>query len=783
MWYNAETMKTRPARFPRSPAACAAAALFRIFAPPPSIPFWNNGRDGALRVAGALVFVVFAAAFLIVPNESARAQGTCPTGTTATSGNANSTGSCVPDATDTDGYDAIDAANACEAAGWSLTSDLTKCDILVAEHSGGSAENIDGCALTGGFAESSCDSWFADGPDADTVPDFPAYNAALDDPTPRRFAAYCVGGKVPAVKNDAGQTECAVPSAPTCDAAAGEILNNDQTACVCNPDTHTGTPSSGCAAIPTCTGTGEILNNDRTACICNPDTHTGTAGSCVVIPTCDTGSVLNDAKTVCVFTDESCADAFDYSQVNSGNDGCECKVSGGTLGSCAEPTRAVSVSASDNGEVSATWAGLATAIAEGGSGDAPTVAMITVAADPDPGYYVAEWTGACAAAANPIRAGTGSADALDVSQTCVVAAGTADMEAGATFAAPTCAEQDRVEESGNVCGACVSGRYWDGAACVDSPFSVSDFATHCDDVGGSVSDSVWQVVRGGSSASQVGLACFHIGFEIDGTVGEICHLITDPDFNPSGSARLTGDQGDEYDPSESENCAVNFPACEASEVQTIDGNPLSGCTATRLVTVSVSDGGEVSASWPGLATAVAEGESGEAPASATVTFSAVPDSGFYVTVWTGACGSSTNVGSAEAGSVSQSCEVALRTSTPEVEAGAVFADIDECATDNGGCLNGAACENSAGSFRCKCGSGWTGALCGSGLPKAEMTVPAGATLHATPEEDCYVQGWTAGACATPETGSSGETGSAGRKSCVSSGTGEVTVGVYFDCGP
>ena len=207
------------------------------------------------------------------------------------------------------------------------------------------------------------------------------------------------------------------------------------------------------------------------------------------------------------------------------------------------------------------------------------------------------------------------------------------------------------------------------------------------------------------------------------------------------------------------------------------------CAMTRLVTVSVSDNGEVSATWPGLATAVAEGESGEAPANATVTFSAVPDSGFYVTMWTGACGSSPNVGSAEAGSVSQSCEAALRTSTPEVEAGAVFADIDECATDNGGCLNDAACENSAGSFRCACGSGWTGAFCGSGLPKAEMTVPAGATLHATPEEDCYVQGWTAGACATPETGSSGETGSAGRKSCVSSGTGEVTVGVFFDCVP
>jgi len=36
------------------------------------------------------------------------------------------------------------------------------------------------------------------------------------------------------------------------------------------------------------------------------------------------------------------------------------------------------------------------------------------------------------------------------------------------------------------------------------------------------------------------------------------------------------------------------------------------------------------------------------------------------------------------------------------------ADIDECATDNGGCNDQATCTNTAGSFTCECLPGYDG---------------------------------------------------------------------------
>ena len=154
--------------------------------------------------------------------SAATVCGECPEGTTATSGNANSTGACVADATDSDGYDAIDAANACEAAGWRLTEGRKQCGVNVEEFSeaktGGPVPvgiTVVGCSLTGGVRESACDFWFADGDDADSVPDFPSYDPALDEPTARVFAAYCsgisssLGGVwVPGAKSDSGWTQC-----------------------------------------------------------------------------------------------------------------------------------------------------------------------------------------------------------------------------------------------------------------------------------------------------------------------------------------------------------------------------------------------------------------------------------------------------------------------------------------------------------------------------------------------------------------------------------------------
>jgi len=37
-----------------------------------------------------------------------------------------------------------------------------------------------------------------------------------------------------------------------------------------------------------------------------------------------------------------------------------------------------------------------------------------------------------------------------------------------------------------------------------------------------------------------------------------------------------------------------------------------------------------------------------------------------------------------------------------------YADIDECAVNNGGCATKSVCTNSAGSFTCSCPPGYTG---------------------------------------------------------------------------
>ena len=205
-------------------------------------------------------------------------------------------------------------------------------------------------------------------------------------------------------------------------------------------------------------------------------------------------------------------------------------------------------------------------------------------------------------------------------------------------------------------------------------------------------------------------------------------------------------------------------------------NEISGlCVALPEQTIRISAGanGTLTAEWSGGALR----DGGKVWRGATITFTAAPDPGYYVSAWSGCAG---DVDDNRDGGPEE-CEAAANS---DLNVDATFRDIDECAVNNGGCVNGA-CENSAGSFMCECSAGFGGKLCDADLPRVQMVVPAGgATLHATPEADCYVQGWaTPGPCSGADVGSSDAKGSAGRKSCVSSGMGEVTVGVYFDCGP
>ena len=264
----------------RRGGACLAGGGFR-------------GSRGGFRAGfrGALRAVVVAGAVLLAggAGDLVRAQSpvcnaalgevddgngncACPSGQTGTSGNGNSSGKCVADGT------ALAAANNCESAGWQLNDARTHCEIRSLDRDIYGTTH-DRCVLSGGINVNnepaknavSCESVFSDRDDpADGVPDFPAYNAALDGTTARVFFNYCAGGQHPVFANTAGQTQCCappltdhdmnpgtdcnvadapiVPVTPVCNAAEGEILNRDKTGCVCNPATHTGTPAEGCAA-------------------------------------------------------------------------------------------------------------------------------------------------------------------------------------------------------------------------------------------------------------------------------------------------------------------------------------------------------------------------------------------------------------------------------------------------------------------------------------------------------------------------------------------------------
>ena len=193
---------------------------------------------------------------------------------------------------------------------------------------------------------------------------FPNTNAALDNPTPRRFVNHCYLGQDPVDENTAGETQCC--TSPTTD-----------------HDMRSDTPCQATAETCADKDANAIPDPDASpplTCVCNPETHEGTPSE-----------------------------------------------------GCTLPPRAVTVSVSANGKVSATWPGLATAVAEGESGEAPANVTITVSAEPDAGFYVTVWTGACESSTN-----VGSADDGAVLQTCEVDPGTSDATVGAVFAEATC---------------------------------------------------------------------------------------------------------------------------------------------------------------------------------------------------------------------------------------------------------------------------------------------------------------------------------------------------------
>ena len=124
------------------------------------------------------------------------------------------------------------------------------------------------------------------------------------------------------------------------------------------------------------------------------------------------------------------------------------------------------------------------------------------------------------------------------------------------------------------------------------------------------------------------------------------------------------------------------------------GECLSIPNAPALVAVNFSSSGSGTVSAEGESGALVAG--GEVRQGSTVTFTAIPDAGYYVSGWWNCPENGT----------AKSCEMAADF---DFSVGAIFTDINECATNTHACAaEGGLCANTDGGFACSCAVGYSG---------------------------------------------------------------------------
>ena len=320
---------------------------------------------------------------------------------------------------------AILSASDCNTYGGGLTDNNTACDCSSAR--GFSGESCDVCASPNvRTVQGSVVSCEAPGPEV----------CARAEGGGREFRdGACVLQCAAGQEWDAGAGQCAACGAGTYNPTAGGTCGS------CAGITGDGSGNklnSGATSCAECEngGTRDDANN---ACECAGD-YTGTI--CDTLPGCPANSSRTTDADKCV--------------CDSGYRAAASSPSSGTDVVCELRTVAVSDGPDDNGSVSANWASnTGDAIDEGGNGNARTDEDITFTATPDGGYYVSGWTGDCD---NNSSAGTGESDAVGgTPKTCVVGAGTGDVEAGATFAEDAnCESENRERTNAATCGNCIS---------------------------------------------------------------------------------------------------------------------------------------------------------------------------------------------------------------------------------------------------------------------------------------------------------------------------------------
>ena len=451
----------------------------------------------------------------------------------------------------------------------------------------------------------------------------------------------------------------------------------------------------------------------------------------------------------CATGTHSCASVGGECVNTAGGYDCDCVSGYSGDGSVCESDKQVSLLASANGSLSADPAG---AVVSHGT-------TVTFTAAPASGYEVSVWLADCAGS-------SGLECALTV---------TLDVSVGVKFSdIDECAlETHSCAAAGGVCtntaGSydcnCVSGYSGDGSVC-EADKRVSLLA----------------VANGSLSASPAGATVSHgttvtftaapdLGYEVSvwladcaGASGLECALT------------LTLDVSVGVEFSDIDECATGTHSCAAAGGVCTN---TAGAYSCDCASGYSGDGSVCESDKRVSLLAVANGSLSADPAEATVshgttvTFTAVPASGYEVSVWLADC----------VGASGLECALTL---TLDVSVGVEFSDIDECALETHSCAeSGGVCTNTAGAYSCDCVSGYSGdgSVCESDK-RVSLLASANGSLSASPAEATVSHGTTVTFTAAPASGYEVSVwladcaGSSGLE-CALTLTVDVSVGVEF----
>ena len=435
---------------------------------------------------------------------------------------------------------------------------------------------------------------------------------------------------------------------------------------------------------------------------------------------------------------------------------CECDSGYSGNGLVCDSDKTTEISPVENGSLSASPSG----------SPVPHGTTVTFTAEPDSGYEISEWSGAC--------------DDTPKTESKCVATATVNLKVSVAFA-----DLDECATATDNCAA-------DGGVCTNTP---GDFSCECDSGysgNGLVCDSdkaveISPVENGSLSASPSGSPVSHgttvtftatpdSGYEIsewsgacDGTAKTESKCVATATVNLKVSVAFA--DLDEC-ATATDNCAAdggvcaNTPGdfvCECDSGYSGDGLV---CDADKTTEISPVENGSLSAS------------PSESPVShgTTVTFTAEPDSGYEISEWSGAC---------DGTPITESKCVA--TATVNLKVSVSFSDIDECATETHGCApTGGVCTNTAGAYECSCGPGFSGdgRDCGGGDRRVSLLASENGSLSAEPGRALVANGTTVTFTATPDSGYEislwlADCAGASGPTCALPVTMDVSVGVAF----